>query len=496
MNLYEKYTYHLKRVADISYAAAVLNWDQETYMPENGAEQRASQLSTLSGIAHELFTSNEFGNVLKQLIVDTSLDEIQRRNVIQTKRAYDRSTKLSKEHVEELALAISQAFQAWQTAKTSNHFDVFVPHLKRLVDLKRKECEWIGYDEHPYDAMLDEYEPGLTVKQLDQLFEDVRRDLVPYVQQLTNRTVPEIKWMNNNYPKDAQWQLSIDILHKIGFDFNSGRQDISMHPFTINFGAQDVRVTTKIDENDLADCLTGTIHEGGHALYEQGLKPDAYGTPEGEATSLGIHESQSRLWENQVGRSEAFWKALLPDVLKRLGEHANGITPEDFARELNIVQPSLIRISADELTYHFHIMVRYEIEKQLFEGKLDVADIPAKWNTAYKSYLNIDVPDDARGCLQDVHWSHGSFGYFPTYSIGSFYAAQFYHRAQQQIPDLEEQIVNGNFTPLLKWLRENIHQHGKLYSADELCQRITGESLSFSYFMNYAKHKYDQLYRQ
>lgn len=496
MNLYEKYTNHIKRVADISYAAAVLNWDQETYMPENGAEQRASQLSTLSGIAHELFTSNEFGNVLKQLIVDTSLDEIQRKNVIQTKRAYDRSTKLSKEHVEELALAISQAFQAWQTAKTSNRFDVFAPHLKCLVDLKRKECEWIGYDEHPYDAMLDEYEPGLTVKQLDQLFEDVRRDLVPYVQQLTSLPVPEIKWMNNNYPKDAQWQLSLDILHKIGFDFNSGRQDISMHPFTINFGAQDVRVTTKIDENDLADCLTGTIHEAGHALYEQGLRPDTYGTPEGEATSLGIHESQSRLWENQVGRSEGFWKALLPDVLKRLGEHANGITPADFARELNIVQPSLIRISADELTYHFHIMVRYEIEKQLFEGKLDVADIPAKWNTAYKSYLNIDVPDDARGCLQDVHWSHGSFGYFPTYSIGSFYAAQFYHWAQQQIPDLEEQIVNGNFTPLLKWLRENIHQHGKLHSADELCQRITGESLSFSYFMNYAKQKYDQLYRQ
>jgi carboxypeptidase Taq len=267
-----------------------------------------------------------------------------------------------------------------------------------------------------------------------------------------------------------------------------------MHPFTINFGASDVRVTTRIDQRNLSDCVTGTIHEGGHALYEQGLPGSEYGLPSGEAVSLGIHESQSRLWENNVGRSLRFWKGQFPELQKHFPEQLKNKSAQDIFSSFNVVQPSLIRINADELTYHFHIMIRFEVEKALFENKIQVADIPAYWNARYKDYLGIDVPSNAEGCLQDVHWSHGSFGYFPTYSLGSFYAAQFFTKAKKDIPALEDEIEKGNYSSLLKWLRENIHRHGKLYDAKTLCTRVTGEPLNFSYFMNYAKEKYGALY--
>src|ERR1700677_4001078 len=297
-----------------------------------------------------------------------------------------------------------------------------------------------------------------------------------------------------HYPKDKQWDFGIDLLKQMHYDFAAGRQDISAHPFTTSFNPKDVRVTTRIAEDYLKSMIWSCIHEGGHGLYEQGLPDSEYGLPSGEAVSLGIHESQSRLWENMVGRGLPYWKANMKTLHKYFPENLHQIGPEHFYKAANIVTPSFIRTEADELTYHFHILIRYEIEKALMEGKLQVKDLPAYWNARYKEYLGIKVPNDAEGVLQDIHWSHGSIGYFPTYSLGSFYAAQFYATAKKEIKGLENKIENSNMLPLLEWLREKIHKHGKYYSAEELCKKVTGEKLNFNYFMDYAKDKYSALY--
>ncbi|MCX6310676.1 MAG: carboxypeptidase M32 [Bacteroidetes bacterium] len=494
MSLYEEYKATLQRITDVNFSAALLSWDQETYMPAGGAELRARQQATLAGISHEMTTSEALGKLLDQLENENSLDEKQKANVQQTLKDYRRAKKYSRAFVEELSACISEAFNAWQEAKAKSDFKIFAPKLKKLVELKRKECELLGYKEHALDALLELHEPGLTTKDVELLYNEVRSELVPFVKNIISKPLHSQDLLHISYDKGKQWDFSVHILKQMGFDFNYGRQDISVHPFTINFGAQDVRVTTRIDEFNLSDCVTGTIHEGGHALYEQGLPNSEYGLPSGEAISLGIHESQSRLWENNVGRSLSFWKGQFSELKKSFPEQLKNSTAEDIFSAINVVQPSLIRINADELTYHFHIMVRFELEKALFENKIQVEEIPAFWNQRYKDYLGIDVPKDSEGCLQDVHWSHGSFGYFPTYSLGSFYAAQFFAKAKKDIPTLEKEIESGNYSSLLKWLRENIHQYGKRYEAKELCERVTGEKLNFNYFMEYAKEKYGKLY--
>ena len=494
MNLYEEYKNQMQRIADVNYSSALLSWDQETYMPEGGAELRARQQSTLAGISHDLFTAESLGKVLAELLKDNSLDERQKANVNQTMKDYLKAKKYTRAFVEEMSQSISEAFNAWQEAKSKSDFNIFAPKLKKLVELKRKECELLGYADHPYDSLLELHEPGLTTKDVETLFDEVRASLVPFVKRIAAKPLHSSALLHLNYDKTKQWDFSVHVLKAMHFDFNHGRQDISIHPFTINFGAEDVRVTTRIDLQNLSDCVTGTIHEGGHALYEQGLPSSEYGLPSGEAVSLGIHESQSRLWENNVGRSIAFWKGQFAELQKYFPDQLKNSSAQDIFSAINVVQPSFIRINADELTYHFHIMIRFEVEKALFENKIQVEDIPATWNQLYKDYLGIDVPSAAEGCLQDVHWSHGSFGYFPTYSLGSFYAAQFFDKAKKDLPSLEKEIEAGNYSSLLKWLRENIHQHGKRYPAKELCERVTGEKLNFRYFMEYAKEKYDVLY--
>lgn len=493
-SLYEKYVQQLRRISDVNYAAGVLSWDQETYMPDGGASMRAQQLSTLAGISHELSTDKSLGILLEELNADVSLDEKQKANVKQTLKDYRKAQKYTREFVEEKSKAISEAFVAWQEARAKSDFPIFAPRLEKLIAIKRKECEILGYESHPYDALLDDHEPGLKTAEVTKLFEDVRKELVPFVKSIAAKPEHSASLLLQHFPKNAQWEYSLGILRAIGFDFNNGRQDLSTHPFTINFGANDVRVTTRVDEHDLSDCLTGTIHECGHALYEQGIPASEYGLPSGESVSLGIHESQSRLWENNVGRSLPFWQGQFASLQAAFPEQMKNAKAEDVFKAINVVKPSLIRVGADELTYHFHIMIRFETEKAIFENRLEAKDIPAFWNQRYKDYLGINVPNDSEGCLQDVHWSHGSFGYFPTYSLGSFYAAQFYHAASKSIPALEEEIRKGNFASLLSWLRENIHRHGKHYQARELCERICDEPLNFSYFMNYAREKYGKLY--
>lgn len=492
---YEKYKESMTKIADVQFTSAVMGWDQETYMPPKGAEFRAQQLSTIAGIYHELATSNELGDLLNKLNVDASLSEKEKRNIKQSLKNYTDNKKYTTAFVQELSKTISETFQSWQKAKEKNDFALYAPHLEKLVKLKREECKLLGYKAHPYDALLDQYEPGAKTADLEILFADVRRQLVVFVKQIAAKPQNTDSFMFLHYDKQKQWNFGLDLLRQMGYDFEAGRQDISSHPFTTSFNSQDVRVTTRVNENDINEMIWSCIHEGGHALYEQGLPASEYGLPSGETVSLGIHESQSRLWENNVGRNLSYWKVNYPKLQQAFPENLKNVSVADFYKAMNIVKPSLIRTSADELTYHFHVLIRFEIEKALIEGTIEVKDLPAYWNNKYKEYLGIDVPNDTKGVLQDIHWSHGSFGYFPTYSLGSFYAAQFFAQAKKEINDLEKEIENGNMKPLLSWLREKVHKHGKFYTAEELCVTITGEKLNFKYFMEYAKNKYSDLYQ-
>lgn len=492
-NDYIKYKEHLQKIADISYSSAVLQWDQEVYMPASGAEFRARQLSTLSGVIHELSTEKQLEDLLEKLNKDDSLDSIEKRNIELSLKDFKNRKKYTTAFVQKMSLAVSDAFNAWQEAKQKNDFKIYLPKLDKILELKREEAELLGYKKHPYDAMLDQYEPRLTTDEVTVVFNEVKEKLTPFVQSIFDKPVPNDKFMFGEFDEQKQWDLGIELLEQMGYDFNAGRQDKSSHPFTIHFNPKDVRVTTRISKNDFNEMIWSTIHEGGHALYEQGMKDDQYGLPCGEAISLGIHESQSRLWENNVGRSLGYWKANWSKVTSRFHQ-LKMVTVDDFYKAMNVVRPSLIRTNADELTYHFHIMIRFEMEKAMMEGKIKTAELPELWNSLYKQFLKINAPSDSEGILQDIHWSHGSIGYFPTYSLGSFYAAQFYHQANKEIKNLDAEIQSGNMKPLLAWLRENVHQHGKFYSAQELCEKLTGEKLNFSYFMSYAEKKYAEIY--
>jgi len=489
-NLYNQYVQHLRKLADVMYSSAVLQWDQETYMPDKGAEIRGQQLATLAGITHELGTDTKLGELLLKLKEDSSLDAKQKRNIELSFKDYTDRKKYTTEFVQKLTLTIAETFTSWQEAKTKNDFSIYAPKLEKLLGLKKEEAKILGYKNHPYDALLDQYEPGLTTKEVEKVFVDVKEQLVPFVKEILKKTPPRDEFMYRKYNKDKQWNFGIELLKQLGYDFEAGRQDVSTHPFTIHFNANDVRVTTRTSEDNLHEMIWSTIHEGGHALYEQGIPLSEYGLPSGEAVSLGIHESQSRLWENNVGRSLIYWKGNFPKLKEVFKEELKDVTAEEFYKAMNLVKLSLIRTNADELTYHLHILIRFEMEKEMMEGKIMINELPQLWNKKYKDYLGIDVPDDAHGILQDIHWSHGSIGYFPTYSLGSFYAAQFYATAKKQIPGLENEIEKGNMIPLLDWLRKNIHQYGKQFTAQQLCERISGEKLNFEYFMKYAKEKY------
>lgn len=481
---------HLRKVADLNYAAALLQWDQEVYMPENGAAARANQLATLSGIAHECSVDARLGELLKASLNDASLSDKELRNVMEAFRNYTDKQKYTAEFVVNMSRTVSDAFNSWQQAKERSDFSLFAPHLEKLVALKLQECELLGYKDHPYDALINQHEPGCTTRELKEVFEKVKQVLVPIVKSVIASPQSEDDFTHKKYERQKQWDFGIGLLKEMGFDFSSGRQDISSHPFTINFNSRDVRVTTRINEHDLCEMIWSCIHEGGHALYEQGLPYEEYGMPSGEYLSLGIHESQSRLWENNVGRSLAYWSYHFPKLKAVFPEELASVTPEHFYAVINRVSPSLIRTNADELTYHLHVLIRFEIEIALMEGKVAVKDLPQLWNSKYKEYLGVDVPSDAKGVLQDVHWSHGSFGYFPTYSLGSFYAAQFYNKALHDIPELEQEIAKGNTSVLLEWLRTHIHAYGRLYTATELCTKITGKPLDFDEFMIYVTRKF------
>jgi len=360
--------------------------------------------------------------------------------------------------------------------------------------LKKAEADMLGYQNHPYNALMNDYDKGLTVATVDAIFGDLKPQLLTLLQAIKNKPQVDNSFLHQHFNKDDQWKFGMQVLQQIGFDFEAGRQDISVHPFTTSFNSQDVRVTTRIDEKDLGNMTWSCIHEGGHALYEQGLPAEEYGLPLSEYCSLSIHESQSRLWENSVGRGIAFWKHNFPLLKTFFPEQCSNLTIDTFYKGINRVEPSLIRTEADELTYHFHVMIRYEIEKMLIEGSISTKDIPAYWNEHYQQYLGVTVPDDKRGCLQDMHWSHGSFGYFATYSLGSIYAAQLYTAIEKENELVNKEVAEGNTGFILSWLRKNIHQYGRLYTSQDLCNKITGQPLNTKFFIDYASKKFNGIY--
>ena len=493
--LYDQYKTKMTKLADIGHAAAVLHWDKETYLPKKGAAIRSQQLATLSALMHQEFTSASFGKKLHRLSSMKSLNELEKKNVRLTLKDYTKATRFSEEQVRRKSMAVSNAFHAWIRAREENDYDLYIEPLQNLIEVIREECEIIGYENHPYDACLDIYEPDLKVAFLDPFFDGVKRKLKPIIKKILEAKPISTTHLKKNFPRDDQWDFGMEVLKHIGYDFDAGRQDISTHPFTTSFNPLDVRVTTRIDEKDFLNMTWSCIHEGGHALYEQGLPIDQYGLPTGSAISLSIHESQSRLWENNVGRSKYYWMYMYPKLQNRFQEQLGKVSLDKFYRSINTIRPNLIRTEADELHYHFHVLIRYEIEKKIVEGSINAPELKKEWNKLYKKYLGVSAEKDTEGILQDIHWAHGSFGYFPTYSLGSFYAAQFYTVASQEINDLPGLLREGKTAPLLSWLRDNIHQYGRKYEADELCKKISGESLNTSYFIDCATEKFNEIYR-
>jgi carboxypeptidase Taq len=485
----------MQKIADVKNASAVLQWDQETYLPVKGAFFRGQQIATLTEIAHELVTQKKYADLLQELITRNDLPEKELRNVQLSWEEYSRQNKLNSQFVRAMSEAISKSFHAWIEARKENSFALFEKDLEELIGFKKQEAEMIGYEQHPYDALLDEFEKDCTVGFLDKTFNNLRSPLKDLLDKIKNKQEPDDSFLYLHYPKQLQWDFGMEIIKQLGFDFEAGRQDIAEHPFTTSFSSNDVRITTRINEKDFSSMLWSCIHETGHALYEQGLPESEYGLPLGSYTSLGIHESQSRLWENNIGRSMPFWKYNYGHLQKIFPAQLKEISIEKFYYAINKVKSSLIRTEADELTYHFHVMIRYELEKLLVEGHLSAHDIPAYWNEQYEKYLGIKVPDDKQGCLQDVHWSHGSFGYFPTYSLGSFYAAQLFGACKKQNPQLFVYMESGETKILLDWLRKNIHQYGKQFNSNELCEKATGEPLNIQYFLDYALDKYSNIYK-
>lgn len=496
MTQFELLKAKLAEIADIKGALALLSWDQEVMMPAGGIASRARQSGTLSGLQHDMYV-NQAGPLLDKVEAEeyAQMDEWHQQNVREIKREMQRVRKLPTSHVMEVTQAASHSQQVWAKSRAANDFEMFKPHLKQLVDLRIREAEYYGYTTCPYDALLDMYEPGMTTLEVKSVFESVKPGLLDILGKIKECPERDETFIRKTLPVDEQLKWGVHIANSLGYSADHGRQDVSAHPFSIAMSPEDVRITTKVAPDDIREMLYSTIHEVGHALYELGLNTANYGLPAGEACSMAIHESQSRLWENQVGRSLEFWDKFLPSLASTFQPAFNGYVPFDFFRVVNKVKPSLVRISADELTYHFHIIMRFELESAMINGELKVEDLPAAWAEKTRQYLGLEVPSHAQGCLQDIHWSFGSFGYFPTYSLGSFYAAQFMAKALQDVPGLQEQLKQGNFRPLLLWLREKIHVHGRTMVASELCKKVTGETLNVEHFLTYARTKFSKVYQ-
>ncbi|TKJ29836.1 MAG: carboxypeptidase [Chloroflexi bacterium B3_Chlor] len=489
---------HLGVVADLGAASGVLGWDQQTYMPSGGAPGRAMQLSTLSRLAHERFVRDEMGESLEAAeseIAGLDPDSDQVRLVRKTRRDFDKARKVPPEWVGEFSRITALAHQVWEKARAEADFSRFQPHLERIVELRRRYVDFFAPYDHIYDPLLDDFEPGMKTAEVKAVFDELRPQQIELVQAIAERGAPvDDSPVRQRFDEQKQWDFGMEVATAIGYDFDRGRQDKSVHPFTVGFGTGDVRITTRFDPNFLNTALFGTMHEAGHAMYEQGVNPDFDRTPLGDASSMAIHESQSRMWENLVGRSRTFWVAFYPRLQEVFPGKLGEVDLESFYRAINKVERSLIRVDADEATYNLHIMLRFELEIELMEGAVAVAELPEAWNTKFQEYLGLVPSDDAEGVLQDVHWSGGMIGYFPTYALGNLIACQLWAKIEDDIPNLKRVIERGEFGDLLGWLREHLHRHGAKFEPVELLSAVTGSGLTARPYLRYLREKFEEIY--
>lgn len=529
MSAYQTLLARARELATLKSVSALTQWDHETYMPPAGADNRAEQEAILASLVHERATSKQMGDLISACEGDKSLlsDPIIAANVREFRRDYDLATKLPNDLVEEWARTSALATETWKKARAASDFKAFEPALTKMMGLARRKAECYGWPSggEPYDALLNEYEPGATAKQIEAIFTPLRARLSTLIQTIASKGKPPSDApLNARVPEDRQHKLGMRVLKALCFDLDAGRLDVTTHPFCSGIAPGDTRLTTRYRGERFTDALYGTMHECGHGLYEQGLPklaraavggatsgsvshPARFGEPAADAVGLGIHESQSRMWENLVGRSPEFWQWLKPIADEEFGGALAKFSADDLYRAANTAKPSFIRVEADEATYNLHIMLRFSIERALLRGDLEARDVPGAWNAAFKDMLGLTPPDDRRGCLQDIHWSGGLIGYFPTYCLGNLYAAQFWETINTAgkapgaaadvpagIPDLKAQIARGEFGQLREWLRAAIHQHGRRYLSGDLCQRITGKPLSADALMRHLESRLKPVY--
>ena len=492
-----KFKEKMGTISDLSAATAVLAWDQRTYMPPKGAEERGEQMATLSRLIHEMSTSAESGKALDELIpyaatLDRDSDDA--RLIKEAKKAYDKNTKVPAEKVAEFARVTTIAQEVWVKARSESNFSIFQPHLEKIVELRREYASVFKPYDHVYDPLLDDFEPGLKTAQVQAIFSHLRPQQVELIQAIAKKPQVDDSFLKQNFADQKQWDFGVEVVKAFGYDWEAGRQDRTAHPFSIGFGINDVRITTRVIEDQVASAMFSTMHEAGHAMYQQGVKWDLRRTLLAGGASLAIHESQSRMWENLVGRSRPFWRCFYPRLQELFSAQLANVSMEAFYKAINKVDRSFIRVEADEATYNLHVMLRLEIEIALMEGSLEVKDLPEAWNSRMRDYLGIVPPNDKLGVLQDVHWSGGMIGYFPTYALGNLVSAQLWEVINRDIPNLEEQIEKGEFSSLLGWLREKVHAHGAKFEPQELVERITGSTIDPQPYIKYLNTKYSDIY--
>ena len=492
------YEHLVRRGQELAYlgaAGSLAGWDQRTYIPEKGHAHRARVFATLSGHLHRLATDPAIGEWLAAVEGSALMEDADvAANVRNWRRDYDRAVRVPEELAVELARAAAEGESAWHELREKDDWESFVPYLERIVELKKRYAEAVGYANEPYDALLEDFEPGSTAREVEALFAELKPKTLEVLEKiLASGKKPDPAILAGHYPKEKQRALSLALLPRLGYDLAAGRLDETLHPFAVRIHPGDVRITTKFVENDLTTALFGTIHEAGHAMYEQGLPEAAWGTPLGEAASYGVHESQSRMWENLVGRSLAFWRHFYPTLQAHFPKFAE-IPLEAFVFAVNEVRPSLIRTEADEVTYNLHILLRFELELALFRGEINVRDLPEAWNAKMEAYLGVRPERFKDGVMQDVHWSGGAFGYFPSYTLGNLYAAQLFEAAEAALGELGPRFAEGEFAPLLGWLRAHVHAHGRRYAPKALIERATGRPPSAEPWIRYLNAKYGALY--
>jgi carboxypeptidase Taq len=488
----------LGEVMDLNHAAAILAWDQQTYMPAGGSDARGQQLATLGKIAHQKATSPEVGGLLAELksdLVDESPDSDAAALLRVATRDFDKAVRVPAEFVAEQAVVTTAAFQAWTEARAKSDFSIFSPHLEKVLALVKRYIAFFPPAAHPYDVLLDDYEPGMKTAEVQAIFSVLRPRQVELIKAIADRAQVEDKFLHRKYDEQKLWQFGGELARGFGYDWERGRMDRAPHPFETSFSINDVRITNRFEAQKPLATLFSAMHETGHAMYEQGVNQEYERTTLGTGVSLGVHESQSRMWENLVGRSLPFWELRYGTLKKLFPAQLNGVGVKNFYRAINKVEPSFIRVNADEATYNLHIMLRLELEIAMVEGSVVVKDLPEIWNSKMEEYLGIRPPNDAQGVLQDVHWSYGSVGYFSTYALGNLISVQLWDKMRQDIGNLEGRIRRGDFGVLLAWLREKIHRHGRKYDPQDLVMRVTGSRITPEPYIKYLTQKYSEIYR-